>query len=323
MVADIKIGLLCNNKMAFPAMQRMITEGVLCSIATSDKDTEVVTLFSQKAQECNVPYYNIKHKNYKEQLVQWLQDTQADVVFVITFPWRIPASVFSMPRLGFLNVHFGLLPQMRGADPIFESIRQCKKTAGATVHVMDEGLDTGPVVVREEITITAEATYGMLSTQMAYLGDKMCAAVINDLKAEKKIEAIPQDEQQAQYWPRISAEELTIRWDEMDSLTIKALVKSCNPIAKGVPVILNGWKIGITDISEVNLQGDSSAIVPGTIIAIDPQNGLLVCCKDGKAMKLDVVYTEEGFFPGYKLAFFGITVGMVLTSHLQLISSLT
>src|SRR6185312_6792685 len=119
----LRIGLLCNNKMAMPALVRMATEGVLCSIATADKDIEVVTLFKEKAHACKVPYYKITRENYVGQLQQWITDTLPDVVFVMTFSWRIPAGIFSMPRMGFLNFHYGLLPQMRGADPIFESIR--------------------------------------------------------------------------------------------------------------------------------------------------------------------------------------------------------
>jgi methionyl-tRNA formyltransferase len=56
----------------------------------------------------------------------------------------------------------------------------------------------------------------------------------------------------------------------------------------------------------VNLDGDASAIAPGTIIAIDPQNGLIVCCLGGRAVKLEVVYTSEGYFPGYKIGLFGV-----------------
>jgi methionyl-tRNA formyltransferase len=214
--------------------------------------------------------------------------------------------------MGFLNFHYGLLPQMRGADPIFESRRQKKTVAGATVHKMDQGLDTGPVVLMEQIPLQPEYTYGMLSSQMAWLGDKMCQQLLPMLQAGQ-LPATLQNEADACYWPKINERQMSVSWKQQSREDIIALVRACNPIAKGVPVTVNNWKFGICDISEVNLQGDASAIVAGTILACDQQNGLVVCCKEGKAVKIEVIYSAEGVFPGYKLGFFGIQPGMVFT----------
>ncbi len=348
----IKVGLLCNNKMAVPALMRLLREGVLCGVATADTDAEAMHMV--RASCGDVPYTVISRKGHKGQLRDWVWAVQPDVVMVITFPYRIPGDVLAMPRLGFLNIHFGLLPEMRGADPIFESIRQRLPVAGATVHVMDEGLDTGPIVLREEFPLSPDFTYGMLSGQMAMLGEKMCGEVMGMLQSsESSVETSPrpfpmkdrdglpkervlfpdgrtyehlpvetspqpspkervlfpaavQDENKAKYWPKVGEGEITIRWDKMNADEIVALVRACNPIGKGAPTSINGWKIGVVDICHVNLDGDASAIAPGTIIAIDHQNGLIVCCLGGRAVKLEVVYTSEGYFPGYKIAFFGV-----------------
>jgi methionyl-tRNA formyltransferase len=310
-MSTIKIALLCNNKMALPALQHMHREGVLCSIATADNDAEIVSLFKDKAKELSSPYYTINAKSYKEQLKQWLQDIQPDAVFVMTFPWRIPKEIFSIPAKGMINFHYGLLPEMRGADPIFESIRQRKPTAGTTVHYIDEGLDTGAILMRQETPLSPEHTYGMLCSQMAWMGENMVMQLIQNLQRGKELQSDVQDEAKARYWPRIGREELQIKWNEMDSLTIKALVKCCNPITKGIRLTVNNWNIGLIEATEVNLEGNNSTIAPGLIIALDPQNGLLVYCKDGKALKLEVIYTEEGIMPGYKLGYFGITTGML------------
>ena len=170
MSTKLNIALLCNNKMAFPAMQSMLAQGVLCSVATGDKEREVVNTFRDRAAEQGITYYKISYKNYEEQLLGWLVDTQPDIVFVMTFPWRIPDTILRIPEFGFLNFHYGLLPEMRGADPVFESIRQRKQYAGTTVHVMDSDLDTGPIVMREQITLQPEYTYGMLSSQWKMAG---------------------------------------------------------------------------------------------------------------------------------------------------------
>lgn len=311
---SITIALLCNNKMAMPALQSMYDAGVLCAVATTNKDPEVVAAFRSKATEYGIPFTTITYRNYAQQLAQWLNATKPELVFVMTFPWRLPADVLAIPPSGFYNFHYGLLPQMRGADPIFESIRQGLPTAGVTVHIMNESFDTGPIVMQEQVPLMPHYTYGMLSSQLAFTGSKMCAQLVQNFQKSESLTITVQDETNAAYWPRISEQELWIRWEEMNAEQISALVRSCNPIAKGVPTMINNWKIGVCDVSDVNLQGDASAILPGTILAIDAQNGLIVCCKDGKALKLDVVYMAEGTLPGYKLSYFGIMQGMIFST---------
>ena len=299
--------------MAIPAMQRMLTEGVLCGVATADNDPEIIAMVNQLALQGNIHPRVISRKGRLEQLKVWLADARPDIVFVMTFPWRLTADILQIPAQGFLNFHYGLLPQMRGADPIFESIRQQKKTAGLTVHLMDEGFDTGPVVKRVEVPIYAETTYGMLCGQMARLGEEVCGQLLRHLRTDSMPEYDQQDEAHAVYWPKIGKESIQVRWKDMKQAEIIALIRSCNPIARGVPVVLNGWEFGVCDATAVDLQGDTSAIVPGTIIVIDPQNGLVVCSADGKGVRFDVVITAEGIFPGSKLAMWGITPGIIFS----------
>ena len=321
---NLKIALLCNNKMAMPSMMRLINEGLLCGVATAETDAEAMHMCKTACAEKGVTYTSISKTSHKQQLRDWVAGTQADMVFVITFPYRIPEDVLSMPRLGFLNFHFGLLPEMRGADPIFESIRHRLPVVGSTVHIMDKGLDTGPIVLRDEFPLSPDFTYGMLAGQMSMLGDKQCGEIITKLKngelaaingapipVAEILNATAQEETNAKYWPKVGEAEITISWDKMEVDEIVALVRSTNPVGRGVPTSINGWKIGVVDICHVNLDGDASQIAPGTIIAIDHQNGLIVCCRGGKAVKLEVVYTSEGYFPGYKISLFGIQQWMV------------
>jgi methionyl-tRNA formyltransferase len=306
-----RIALLCNNKMAMPALQQMAADGLLAAVATADKDPEVALMYGQAATQYGVPYRKIGAGQVASQLMAWLQEVQPDMVLVMTFPWRIAPEALAVPPMGFINFHYGLLPQMRGADPIFESIRQRLPEVGVTVHQMDEGFDTGAIIAREAMPLDAGLTYGMVSGRLAMMAAKMCAALCKDLASGALPAAMPQDEQLARYWPRIGEQELTINWAGMDSGQIMALVRACNPVARGVPTSINGWKIGVCDVTEINLQGDASNIAPGTIVVCDMQNGLVVYCKDGRGLRLDVVYTAEGILPGYKLLFFGIGQGMV------------
>lgn len=309
----MKIALLCNNRLALPALEKLADSKMLCAIGITDMHKDVMTLFSDKAAELNSPLTVFSKKGRHLAISDWLQHCRADVVFVMTFPWRITAGLLTIPRFGFINFHYGLLPQMRGSDPIFETIRHQMPLAGVTVHKMDEGIDTGAVLLRHEITVPEHCTYGMLSTQLAYIGADLSMALLKKMEEGDTLKGTAQDEAKARYWPAAGREDIFIRWGEMDSGTIISLVNACNPsLRSGAATYINGWGIGICHASPVMLHGDASVYRAGTILTADNQNGMIVCCRDGRGLKLDVVYTEEGFFPGYMLSLFGIVAGMVL-----------
>jgi len=309
----MKIALLCNNRLALPALQKLADSKMLCAIGITDMHKDVMTLFSDKAAEFHLPLSVFSKRGRIPAIREWLQNCEADVVFVMTFPWRITTELLAIPRLGFVNFHYGLLPEMRGSDPIFETIRQQMPVAGVTVHKMDEGIDTGSVLLRREMSVPEHCTYGMLSTQLAYMGADLCAELLKEMEGNGELAGIAQDESVARYWPAAGREDIFIRWNDMDSGTIISLVNACNPaLRSGAATYINGWGIGICHASPVMLQGDASAYRAGTILTADHQNGMIVYCRDGRGLKLDVVYTEEGFFPGYMLSLFGIVSGMVL-----------
>lgn len=306
----LKAALLCNNKMAMPAMLSLKDKGVLCSMATADNNVDVILAFDSLAAQHNVPYVKINSTDKWQQLEQWLDESNPDIVLVMTFPWRIPQRLLEKPKFGFINFHYGLLPEMRGADPVFETVLQRLPEAGVTVHTMDSQLDAGAILMRESINVFPEYTYGILCSQLARVGNDMCIKLIGQLEAGNMPAAQQQDESKARYWPKRNKDELIIDWQNMSATEIRNIVNACNPIARGVPVRLNGWEFGLYDTSDVALQGELTGVAPGTIIALDPQNGLIVACKEGKAIKIDVIHTAEGVFGGYKLMMWGIGVGM-------------
>jgi len=304
--------LLCNSRMAVPSLQYLQQDGFLAAIAVPDLHDFVHEPFRALAIDAAIPFTTLHKASYTTQVAQLLQVHQSDAVFVIGFPWKIPATLLGIPVHGFLNFHGGLLPEMRGRDPLFESIRQRKPQTGLTVHQMDAGLDTGPVIRREILELSPETTHGMLSSHIAFACEKVCREIVPMMADNMPLEATPQDETLAMYWPEPDKASLTIDWQTMDSLDIKALIKACNPLLKGALTRLEHWTFGITDVTDLNLDGDTSQLEPGRILYADPQQGLIIYCKDKRALRLDVVYTDEGYFPGYKLAQLGLRPGLLL-----------
>jgi len=307
----MKIAVLCSSRMAMPAMQKLVENGKLAAIGVPEHKTEAAEVCNYLSQRYNVPLRMFSKKEFGMQLGEWLNEIKPDVVFVMTFSFRIPEALLSIPKHGFINFHYGLLPEMRGPDPIFESIRQKRATAGTTVHVMDAGFDTGPIIMREEIQLPPHFSYGMLSHHLVIKSVDMCMALVKTLEDTGTVTSIQQDESKAHYYPALQHSAIQMEWEKMDAPELIALVNSCNPVSKnGVPASINSWTIGVCFATMVSLSGDISAYEPGQIIVIDPQNGLLVFTKDKIALKLEIVYTEEGYFPGHLLAAFGIAAGM-------------
>jgi len=136
-----------------------------------------------------------------------------DAIAVACFSRRLPASLLRLPRLGCLNVHPSLLPAHRGPDPLFWIFHDGDETGGVTVHVMDEGFDTGPVVLRETIPLTDDMTAAMLDVVCAKRGGVLLARALAVLDAGT-LQPQPQDAAPASYqsWPTEDDYLITHAW---------------------------------------------------------------------------------------------------------------
>lgn len=308
----MRIGILCSNHIAMPTVQLLMKHHDVVGIGIPEKGIEIQHILQHVTNGLGIEIKRMSRGNIKIQMIEWINIIQPEIVLVATFSFRIPEEVLSLPVFGFLNLHFGLLPEMRGPDPVFESIRQQKNKAGATIHVMDGSFDTGPIVKREEFPLPAHFTYGMLSAKLAHTGAEMALTTLNQIQAQKNVASVAQDETISCYYPALSAKQLIIDWTTMSSHDIIALINSMNPVGRsGTPTSVNGWNIGICYATLVNLSGDTTGYRPGQIITADPQNGLLIFAKDNLALKAETIHIEEGYFPGYLLAAFGIQPGMI------------
>ncbi|MBL7691142.1 MAG: hypothetical protein JNM41_06090 [Flavipsychrobacter sp.] len=307
----MRIGILCSNHIAVPTVQLLMKHHEIVGIGIPEDGREMRHIVERVTFGSDIKVTTMSRRAIKNQMTEWIETTQPDIVLVATFPFKIPADLLSIPAYGFLNLHFGLLPEMRGPDPVFESIRQQKSKAGATIHVIDSSFDTGPIVKREEFPLPAHFTYGMLSAKLAHTGAEMALTTLNDIQDQKTVPSAAQNETNSCYYPALTAQQLAISWPGMSSRDIIALINSMNPVSRsGTPTSVNGWNIGICYATLVNLSGDTTGYTPGRILTVDPQNGLLIFAKDNIAIKAEIIYTEEGYFPGYILAAFGIQPGM-------------
>ena len=149
----------------------------------------------------------------KSNVAEALQAYKADLHVIVAYGQILPQAVLDVPRYGTINVHASLLPRWRGAAPIQAAIRAGERQSGATVMLLDAGLDTGPILAKRALELTPEETGLSLHDKLAQLGaDLLVDTLPHFLSGE--LDPQPQDESQATYAPQIKKEEGEIDWSE-------------------------------------------------------------------------------------------------------------
>ncbi len=307
---DVKAIILCNNPIAVPGIKEFLFYGKLVAVGIPERNKEMQAILEPLLKEANLPLLLLQKKDYKKQLMKAIEMYKPNIGLMMTFPFVITPDIMNAIPKGFINFHYGILPQCRGPQPILRHLVNGDKEAGVTIHIVDQGIDTGPIVLQEKMLIATDDTYGILQGKLAYLAAKLAANLLRILSYGSIIPALPQDESKAAYYKMPGADELTIRWKEMDANKIIRIINACNPWNKGAGTTINGWMIGCT---EASIAGDATTkeFVGGTILHCDLEKGLIVQTADHKELRLNIVYTTEGFFSGGRLKDFGIQIGMV------------
>ncbi|MGD9615690.1 MAG: methionyl-tRNA formyltransferase [Alphaproteobacteria bacterium] len=135
----------------------------------------------------------------------------ADAAVVVAYGLLLPLPILKAPRLGCLNVHASLLPRWRGAAPIQRAILAGDAETGITIMQMDEGLDTGPILLRQAIPIEEKETAGQLSERLAALGARLIVEALDGL-AHGTLRARPQPVEGATYAAKLRRNEARLDW---------------------------------------------------------------------------------------------------------------
>ncbi len=160
------------------------------------------------------------------EIVDALDAADLDAAAVVAYGALLPASVLDTGGRGFVNLHFSLLPRWRGAAPVQHAIRAGDEVTGVTTFVLDEGMDTGPVLAHVEVDIDPRETAGELLDRLAGLGADVLVDSLRALVAGG--EPTPQPDEGATLAPRISTEDVRIDWSE-PAAAVANLVRSANP----------------------------------------------------------------------------------------------
>jgi methionyl-tRNA formyltransferase len=209
-----------------------------------------------------------------------LRAAASDVLVVVAYGEILPAEVLSLPRIAPVNVHFSLLPRLRGADPVRRAILEGVPVTGVTTMRMDEGLDTGPILLQEEVTVGDEDDAGTLGSRLARRGGELLARTLDALE-EGRVEERPQDDPEATHAPKLRSEEEWIGWSEpADRVWRRVRALSPEP---GARTTFRGKVLKVLRATPVVGDGEPGAI-------LDPDR--LVVAAGGGAVALEEVVPE-------------------------------
>lgn len=179
------------------------------------------------AEELGIPVFQPGKVRDPDFLTQF-RTLSPDIVVVAAFGQILPREIIHGPKMGCINIHPSLLPKYRGAAPINRAIIQGEKETGVTIMRMDEGVDTGDILLRQETPIGPEETFGELHDRLAKLGSELLVIALAMLQSGTLLPH-PQDHRFASAAPRIGRDEARIRWDR-DCREIASLIRGLSPV---------------------------------------------------------------------------------------------
>lgn len=192
-------------------------------VVTTSSLTPVYSL----AEENNIPILT-PEKLKDEEFLSSFKNYNPDLVILTAYGKIIPSKLLSIPKKGVLNLHPSLLPNWRGATPIQSTILSGDKETGATLFLMDEEIDHGPIIEEIKYQIqNTKITYEELSKELAILGANLIIKTV-PLWFEERIKAIPQNHSLASYCHKILPEDEKINW-ETSTIEIDRKIRALNP----------------------------------------------------------------------------------------------
>jgi methionyl-tRNA formyltransferase len=216
--------------------------------------------------------------------VEELSTLRPELQVVVAYGQILPRAVIDLAPLGTVNVHGSLLPRYRGAAPIQWAIARSEARTGVTTMLIDEGLDTGPILLQSELAIGPGETAADLEPRLAEAGAGLLLETVDGL-ASGAIQPRPQDHDRATLAPLLSKRDGAVDWT-LDAAEIEARIRGFVPWP-GVRASCRGRSLRLLQAEPTRGQGS-----PGQVIAVGAE-GIVVACARGSALRLLEVQPES------------------------------
>ena len=225
----------------------------------------------QKIQQSPIKKYALDHNlpilqpsNLKsEEFITHLKSLNANLQIVVAFR-MLPKEVWQLPKYGTFNLHASLLPNYRGAAPINWAIINGETKTGVTTFFIDEKIDTGSIILQEEVLIGEQETLGQLHDKLMEVGSKLVVKTVQQIE-KGTVKTIKQPEIEEKSAPKIYNETCNINWND-SLINIYNLIRGLNPFpAAWTTLINNGEEIKVK-IYDIKKEFEPHSYKPGTVI---------------------------------------------------------
>jgi len=219
-----------------------------------------------------------------------------DLGIVVAYGKILPKSLIETARLGYINVHFSLLPKYRGAAPVQWAIINGEKETGVTTFWINEGLDTGKIICQKKIAIEDNDTVITLEKKLIPLGIETLKETIEIVKKNPQVGSLQIGG--PSYAPSLKKDNGKINWAEKTALEVYNLIRGTQPwpgaysTVKSVKCKVKSLKILEAEVVDFNLSPITYHLSPGSIVGLEKSIGFIVKCKNNFLLILKV--QEEG-----------------------------
>jgi methionyl-tRNA formyltransferase len=186
-----------------------------------------------------------------------LAELAVDAIPVVAYGALIPVSALAIPRLGWINLHFSLLPAWRGAAPVQHAVLAGDEVTGATTFLIERGLDTGPCFGMLTEQIRPTDTSGDLLGRLATAGSGLLVATLDALE-DGNLQAVPQPGEGVSSAPKISVEDARVDWSA-PALRVDRLVRACTP-APGAWTTFRDKRVKVGPVTMTETQLEAGAL---------------------------------------------------------------
>ncbi|OCB00965.1 methionyl-tRNA formyltransferase [Clostridium beijerinckii] len=288
---------------AVPSLQRMIKEYNVTAILTQPDKPKgrgkkmAYSAVKEEGLKHEIPIYQpIKLKDDRD-LIEKLKELKPDFIIVVAFGQILTKEVLDIPKYGCINLHASLLPMYRGAAPLNWAIINGEKSSGNTTMLMDVGLDTGDMILKDEVEIPNNMTTGELHDILMVRGADL---LVKSIEGISKGNIVPEKQGNETFYAKMLDKNIAnIDWNK-SAKEIHNLVRGLNPW----PIAYTDYKNERMKIYETEVLKEKSNKEPGTIIDVS-KNGVKVSCKE------DVLLIKRVQFPNGK----PLTIEQYINGH--------
>ncbi|MDX9917032.1 MAG: methionyl-tRNA formyltransferase [Gudongella sp.] len=278
---------------AVPALESLVKNNYEVALVISQQDKQkgrgkkvLYTPVKQKAIELGLNVHQPKNVN-DDQTYEMIKACKPDFIVVAAYGQILKNRLLELPNYYCLNIHASLLPKYRGAAPINWAIINGDSITGITIMKMEEGLDSGPMVLMDSVKIEEKDTFGSLHNKLQAMGSKLIIEAIEDI-AKEAATFEEQDDSKSSYAPMIYKDTGKIDWNKTCK-EISGLVRGLNPH----PSAYLTYKGDKVKVHQVRISLEDHKLKPGTIATVGKE-GLSIATSDG------FIIVEELQFPNKK-----------------------